>query len=277
MRHPSSVLSPAGPLLVLAAALTAHPLRAQREAPAPLRHHPLQLDCAHYHQAIESEVVTEVGNRRLQERTGRDGVLVVGATPGDSSIAIEAWFNALLVWREGVGERIEPETDGVIGGRFRGRLTPAGSYREEERPFVPDEVAAVADVGGTLQDFFPPLPEPRLGVGESWSDSLRWTFRRLPDAGVGGRPVERYRLDGLQDHTVPVLLPDSTVIDAVRSETETGTLYWDPELGMTAWAREVQVQADLVLGGRKPAWRTRIRQRNTVTRLAGEAGCSVGH
>ncbi|HSB55710.1 MAG TPA: hypothetical protein VLD58_15220, partial [Gemmatimonadales bacterium] len=92
------------------------------------RYHPLQLDCAGYRQQAQSSILLVAGRQRSRERTGRDGVLVLRAARADSSIRLEAWFDTLSLWREGSGERLEPDTDGLIGGRYRGLLTPFGSF-----------------------------------------------------------------------------------------------------------------------------------------------------
>ncbi len=100
-------------------------------------YHPLQLDCASYRQQVHSVIDLEGGRQRSRETTGRDGVLKVRASAQDSLLRLEAWFDTLTVWREGSGERMVPETDGVIGGRFKGLLTRSGVFTSVDRPFVP--------------------------------------------------------------------------------------------------------------------------------------------
>src|SRR5262249_42020461 len=90
------------------------------------RYHPLLLDGARYHLTAKAQIDLQSGKQRTRETSGRDGIVVLKATKEDSLIDLEAWFDTLDVWREGSGERIAPETDGLIGGRYKGRLTPSG-------------------------------------------------------------------------------------------------------------------------------------------------------
>ena len=97
-------------------------------------YHPLQLDCASYRQQVRSVIDLEGGRQRSRETTGRDGILKVRASAQDSLLRLEAWFETLTVWREGSGERLVPETDGVIGGRFKGMLTRLGAFTSKRIP-----------------------------------------------------------------------------------------------------------------------------------------------
>ena len=73
-------------------------------------------------------------------------------------MAVEAWLDPLSLVRRSPEAAITPDTDGLIGGRYRGSLSRSGVYSSKVRPFVPDEIAEIADMGGALDDFFPPLP-----------------------------------------------------------------------------------------------------------------------
>ena len=83
---------------------------AQQSGPA---YHPLQLDCATYRQEVRTAIRLEGGRQRSQETTGRAGTLILRANARDTLVVLEAWFDSLAVWREGGGERLEPETDGA--------------------------------------------------------------------------------------------------------------------------------------------------------------------
>ena len=163
---------------------------ASAQAPAAT-YHPLQLDCANYRQQVRSVIDLEGGQQRSRETTGRDGILTIRASAEDSLLRLEAWFDTLTVWREGAGERLEPETDGVVGGRFKGTLTRSGGFSSIDRPFVPDDVAQVADVGDALAELLPPLAPIPLLPGRAWKDDFGTVISRLPDGGSAGMPVQR--------------------------------------------------------------------------------------
>jgi hypothetical protein len=242
---------------------------AQQAAPA---YHPLQLDCARYRQEIRSVIDLAGARQRSRETTSRVGILTVRATARDSVIVLEAWFDSLSLWREGGGERLEPETDGVIGGRFGGTLSHSGIFSETDRPFVPDDVAQVADVGDALGELLPPLPTRFLTLGTAWQDGLGTVVTRLPDGRREGRVVERYRLDHRSTREESRLLPDSSEVRATRRERETGVFEWSKELGPVRWERDIIVEVDVPAGGpvRAP-FRTRIEQKATIERVGG--GC----
>lgn len=261
-------LQAAGCLAALAA-----PVAAQGSA-APA-YHPSQLDCSRYRQQVQSVILLDGVGQRSRETTGRDGTLTVRASAVDSLLRLEAWFDTLTVWREGAGERLEPETDGVVGGRFRGMLTRAGGFTESDRPFIPDEIAEVAEVGDALSELFPPLPPLALAPGAGWKDPLGTVILRIPDGSREGRRVERYRITRRLEREESRLLPDSTEVRAERSETETSVLEWSGELGPVRWAREIGVLVTVPMGGPvKQPFRTRIDQKVTVERVAG--GCRSG-
>ncbi len=240
------------------------------QAAAAPAYHALQLDCARYQQQVQSTILLDGGGQRSRERTGRDGILVVRAEAADSLIQLEAWFDTLAVWREGLGERLEPETDGVIGGRFRGTLTRAGGFIERDRPFVPDEIAQVADVGDALEELFPPLPAAALLPGGAWRDGFGTVILRSPDGNSGGRRVERYRINRRSEREESRLLSDSTVVRAHRNETESSILEWSGEVGPVRWDREITVEVTVPAGGPvKQPFRTRIEQVTSVARVAG--------
>ena len=251
------------------------PLGAAAQRTGPV-YHPLQLDCATYRQEVRTGIRLEGGRQRSQETTGRAGTLSVRANSRDTLLVLEAWFDSLTVWREGGGERLEPETDGMIGGRFRGSLTPHGAFIETDRPFVPDDIAQVADVGDALTELFPPLAPIALAPGAAWKDDSGTVISRSPDGRNEGRRVERYRLIRRSSRVESRLLPDSTEVRANRRESEAGTYEWSEELGLVRWEREITVDMDVPAGGLvKQAFRTRIEQLVTIQRL--ERSCEQPH
>jgi hypothetical protein len=252
-------------LLVLAATAAAQVPEAS--------YHSLQLDCANYRQQVRSVIELEGSRQRSRETTGRDGILLVRASSQDSLVRLEAWFDTLTVWREGSGERLEPETDGVVGGRFKGTLSRFGMFTSIDRPFIPDEVAQVADVGDALAELLPPLPPVPLAPGRAWKDDFGTVISRLPDGASGGQPVQRYRLIRRLSREESRLLPDSTAVRAIRQESEAGVYEWSGELGPVRWEREITVNVDVPAGGAvRQAFRTRIVQQVIVERIGGGCG-----
>jgi hypothetical protein len=196
------------------------------------------------------------------------------AVAADSLIRLEAWFDSLALWREGSGERLEPDTDGLVGGRYRGVLTRQGGYQASDTPFQPDEVAQVADLSGALGDLLPPLPPVALRPGGSWRDDLGTVITRLPDETLAGERMSRYRLLRRGTHEESRLLPDSTEVRATRAETESGIFSWSEELGPVRWERDLADEVTVPAGGPvKQPFRTRIEQKVTMERMA-EGGCS---
>jgi len=253
-------------LVLLAGLLPALPLPAQHPAP---QYSPRLLDGAAYWQEIRSVITIESGRDRTRETSLREGRLRVRATAADSLLALEAWFDTLAVWREGSGERLVPETDGVIGGRFRGLLTGLGGFRATEAPFVPDDLAQVAELTGALADLLPPLPPRLLAPGASVRDDFGTSFLRVPDGLVDGRRVARYRLARQQEGEELRLLPDSTEVRAVRRERETGVFSWSLDVGLVRWEREVTVEVVVPAGGVvKQPFRTVIEQTIVIQRAA---------
>jgi hypothetical protein len=241
-------------------------------AQAAPAYHPLQLDCGVYRQQVRSEIRLAAGRTRSRETTGRDGTLVLHAAASDSTISLEAWFDTLDVWREGSGVRIAPETDGVIGGRFKGILTRTGGFTSVDRPFIPDDVAQVADVGDALQELLPPLPPVPLKPGAAWRDDFGTVITRLPDGTSAGRPVQRFRLVRMSDALETRYLPDSTEVRANRHQSESGVYEWSSELGVVRWEREISIDVTVPAGGPvKTPFRTNIVQEASVVRLP--TGC----
>jgi hypothetical protein len=156
------------------------PMAAPRPTPASLRYEPAQLDCARFRERSRSVIETFVAGETVRETAGLDGGWRFRAAPGPGdSLRLEAWFDTLSVWRRSERDSLEPDTDGIIGGRYRGMLSPDGRYRAETRPFVPDPLQEVADLSRALDDLLPPLP-PRLpAFGESWSDGAGLEIRLL--------------------------------------------------------------------------------------------------
>src|SRR5687768_719747 len=134
-----------------------------------------QLNCATFQETGESRILTESGGRIRRQTSARHGTWQFRATSANTSLSLEAWLDSLTITRRSEETAISPDTDGLLGGRYRGMLSRTGLYTAEVHPFVPDEVAEVAGMATALDDFFPRVPPRSLKVGEVWADSLGLT------------------------------------------------------------------------------------------------------
>ena len=190
----------------------------------PARYTEARLGCATFRETVETEIRTAVGASAREERAGRAGLLSLRATAGDSGLQLLAWFDSLAVWREGPEGRSVPDTEGLLGGRWRGLLDARGRYAGRVVPFIPDEVAGVADLRGILEDFFPLLPDSALGDGATW----RWATRTSRDSTT--------------------VVEDSLAIPVHRESIESGSLVWSTAVGPIRWEREITVTAKIPAG-----------------------------
>ncbi len=254
----------------LTCVLTAGSLAAQ-SGPA---YHRLQLDCSTYRQSVHSTIELESRGQRSRESSDRDGRLRLRAVARDTLIQLEAWFDSLEVVREGAGERLVPETDGLLGGRYTGLLNRSGGFTSTDTPFIPDEVAQVSDLSDALTELLPSLPPGPLQPGAGWRDGFGTVIQRIADGTRDGRRVERYRLTRRLEREERKLLPDSSEVVARRRESESGSYEWAPDLGLVRWERTITVDVEVPSGGvvRQP-FRTRIQQQVTVERAAAGEGC----
>lgn len=243
-------------------------------SPDPVRYSAAQLDCAKFKQTVRSEIETSLAGAPRRETAGMAGRLVVRASPvGRDTLRLEAWFDSLSVWRRSAEGNIEPETDGLIGGRYRGTLAPFGRYQPEARPFVPDEIAEVADLSTVLDDLLPRLPPKPLAVGQTWADSNGLEIRRLPDsAASSGEPLLRFRLADRRAAQAATVKGDTVPIQLKQTTREDGTFAWHPRDGLLRRDRQVTVETYIPAGGRvrRPV-RSRIEQRIVLERLSGGA------
>jgi len=243
--------------------------------PATFRYTAVQLDCATFIDHGAGRLDAETGARRRRETLSRDGVLRFRARPGADGIAVEAWFDSLAVSRTSPEATLIPDTDGLIGGRYRGRLSPSGRYEASARPFVPDPVAEVSDVGAALDDLLPPLPPIALAAGQSWSDGAGLELRRLPDSVAQGRSLRRLALRARAESHEATIRGDTTGLKAVQVTTEQGEVDWDARLGLVRRVRHIVVETSVPAGGPlKLPVRSRLEQDATLTR--GRPHCSAG-
>src|SRR5512134_3436549 len=118
-----------------------------------------QLGCVRYGEVMDSRLTVESGGRMGSATSGREGDLIITASAplADQRVPLVAWYDSLRVWRVAGNARLEPNASGIIGGQYRGELGPDGSLVTRERPFVPDELREVMDLGAALDDLFPRL------------------------------------------------------------------------------------------------------------------------
>ncbi len=147
-------------LLALAGALGGAGLAAQQPGAVP--HYGAASGCFAYGERVTATSRTEAGARRREVTVEREGVLRLQVAPAAGGLGIEAWYDSLAVRvRAPEGETV-PDASGLIGGRWRGTLDSTGAWHESDRPFVPDELRAVMDVGALMGDFFPRGGEHRV-------------------------------------------------------------------------------------------------------------------
>jgi hypothetical protein len=247
-------------------------------SPADFTYTVSQLDCARFVERSRGTLDAETGAARRHETLRRDAVWLMRARPDSggvpaAALGIEAWLDSLALAREGPEGTRAPDTDGLLGGRYRGTLTATGRYTATARPFVPDEVAEVAELGGAMDDLLPPLPPVALAVGQRWSDSSGLELRRLPDSTAGRRVIRRLglRVRTQVDHadvrgnTIPV--------PAMQQLEEDGLVEWEPARGLVRRTRHIVVETSVPAGGAvRIALRSRLVQEVTLVRAAG--GCA---
>jgi hypothetical protein len=240
---------------------TAHP---QSEE---IRYTASQLHCARFLEAAESSIETETGGLVRDQTSGRTGVWLFRAAAAVDEVKVEAWLDSLSVWRTSREATIRPDTDGLLGGRYRGVLSRTGRYRSLARPFVPDEVAEVAGMSNALDDFFPPLPSRAIRPGQAWSDSSGLTLRRLADSGMSGVPLYRYELTGRRIARSAPVHGDTAALPLRQVTRESGTFVWHPYVGLLRRERRIVVETTVPAGRAvRQTVRSKIEQRITVWR-----------
>jgi hypothetical protein len=182
-------------------------------------------------------------------------------------VAVEAWYDSLAVTRRSAAGELSPDTDGLLGGRYRGLLGPAGDFTPSARPFVPDEVADVADLADALADFFQPLPSTRLAPGQAWRGPDN-VLRRLPDSVGASRPLARFAVESRRQVRRVVPRGDTLPVPVRQLVVEQGQFAWDPNDGLVHRTRDITVETTVPPGGRiRQAVRSRLVQHVELARL----------
>ena len=231
-----------------------------------------QLQCARFEETSRSTIQTETARRTRSQTSERRGLWQFRAAPSKSAISLEAWLDSLSINRQSAEATISPDTDGLLGGRYRGELSRTGAYTSKARPFVPDEVAEMADMATALDDFFPSVPPGPLPVGKSWTDSSGLTIRRLPDSALSGLPLFRFELERRGEIRVVAKRGDTLSIPHRQVSEEHGSFVWHPTLGLVRRNRRIVVQTVVPMSRtvRQPV-RSKVEQQIVVARnLSGD-------
>jgi hypothetical protein len=241
---------------------------AAAQAPAEFRYTSDQWRCVSLQERSRGVLEAETGLRRRRETLSRDGAWRVRGQPGPLGIVIEAWYDSLALSRQSPEGTLAPDTEGLLGGRYRGTLSPSGRYVATARPFVPDEVAEVSDLGAAMDELLPPLPPAALAVGERWGDSAGLEIRRLPDSMAGARTVRRLALRARADADRATVRGDTTAIAARQVTVEEGQVDWGATEGFLRRTRHIVVETSVPVGGpvRAPL-RSRLVQDVVVERV----------
>jgi len=235
-----------------------------------------QLDCARFLETVVSEILTQAAGRTRRQTSDRRGIWQFRAAPSNTDVALEGWLDSLVLSRSSPETTISPDTDGLLGGRYRGTLSRTGVYRSRVRPFVPDEVAEMAEMSGALDDFFPPVPSRTLKAGEQWTDSLGLTIRRLPDSALSGVPLLRFALDSRREARAAPTPADTLPLKLRQKSEEHGEFVWHPLLGLLRRDRRIVVETTVPPSRSvRQAVRSKVEQQITVVRdLTQRAGCA---
>lgn len=235
----------------------------------PLEYSAGQFTCAAFHQNIRSDIRTQSRGRTRAETAGRRARILLQAVKRADGLAVEAWFDSLEVWRRSGEAADRPDTDGLLGGRYRGILRPDGTWRAEDTPFIPDEVAEIVDLSNPVADLLPRLPPVRLRPGQLWSDSAGYDVRRLGDSTHSGVLLERYRVTLERRTSETRTMADSVPFEVSEREHQSGTFVWHPLLGVLFYDRAITVETSIPSDGPiRDAIRSRLEQRVTLTRLS---------
>jgi hypothetical protein len=264
-------------VLLLSIVLLPFPYRSAQGQDKGLGYTAHQLDCAGFLETGESRILTEAGGRTRNQTSTRRGIWQFRAVPTSRHVALEGWLDSLTVTRRSEETAISPDTDGLLGGRYRGTLTPRGIYTSRTRPFVPDEVAEVAGMHNALDDFFPPLPPRALKEGEIWTDSRGLTIRRLPDSALSGTPLYRFELERRSEARSAETPADTLPLRLQQKSNEQGEFVWHPQLGLLSRDRRIVVETTVPPSRSvRQAVRSKVEQRITLARDLDPPGCRPG-
>ena len=252
--------------LVLLLVFAAPALHAQGRAPS---YGPAQFRCVRFEERSVSDIVTETGTRRASARTGRSGELVLAGIPREDGVTLVSWYDRLAVWRMAAADSLAPDTDGVLGGHFRGTLSADGRYVASQRPFVPNAVRELSDVASALEDLLPPLPTRPLETGEAFRSGDSLTIQRLVDS----TGLQRYRVERETAGRVTPPAGDTLTPPFDRVVRDHGSFTWHADEGVRRYERRLEIEVMVPPGGAvKRAVRSEVAQRTTLVRLREDVG-----
>ncbi len=256
--------------LTLLAESTAYAQEALSPRPA---HSAAHLHCARFAETSHSEIETETARGSVKATADRAGIWNFRARDGVDGVMLEGWYDSLSIRRRTAEGEVSADTDGLIGGRYRGVLRPGGGYVETARPFIPDEVAQVADLSGAARDLLPPLPAVSLLPGEAWRDA-DLELVRLPDTTVTGRPLLRFRLTSRSEADETIPHGDTVPVPVRQTTVERGEIYWSAARGVVRRIRDITTEAVVPTGGRiRQPVRSVVVQHVELTRLPPQLAC----
>jgi hypothetical protein len=243
------------------------------QVPPPPAYAAAQLHCARFAETSHSDIETQTARGSVKATADRQSVWSFRARDSSAGVVLEGWYDSLSLRRGTAEIEVSADTDGLIGGRYRGLLKPSGEYVEIARPFFPDEIAEVADLSGAARDLLPRLPPTALERGASWRDSTL-ELSRLADTVVAGRRLLRFRLESRDKTREAVARGDTTPIPVRQVTVEQGEILWSPRSGLVRRTRDITIEATIPSGGRiQQPVRSRVIQKIELTRLSSRPGC----
>ncbi len=240
------------------------------QSPAP-SYYP---SCLAFLETVRTSIKSRSGNATLDDKAGREGLFVVRLAPRGDSLGVESWYDTLAVWRVTGTGREEPNVEGFLGGRYRGRLTRLGRYVGAAWPFVPPDLAQVANLGTVMDDFLPHLPPVDLPVGREWSDTTGLTIKRVSDLKDRNGPIRHYSWSWTRRVADRIDAADSVMIALEQLVREDGELRWSVKTGPLGWTRHLEISAHVpARQGVKQSVQTVIEQDITATRHPDDPVC----
>jgi hypothetical protein len=267
-------VSPALSLLAAVTVLIIAGPSAATQQPA-IAYAAIQLNCARFVEVGESRILTEAGGRTRRQTSNRRGTWQFRAVQADTNLVLEGWLDSLTITRRSEETAISPDTDGLLGGRYKGTLSRTGTYSARLHPFVPDEVAEVAGMATALDDYFPQVAPRSLGIGQSWTDSAGLTIRRLPDSTSSGVSLYRFELRKQGKSQVAASANDTAPLRLQQESDEAGQFVWNPQEGLLRRERSIVVETTVPPSRSvRQAVRSKVEQRLTLVRTSNARGCS---
>lgn len=260
---------PRGPFVIALVMLSPGSGGLLAQADSVTRYRVEAMACVALRQSVLSDLETVHGDDRRTETVGWEGDVVLRAeVDTGTGILVTAWFERLRVWRDIPEGRLEPATDGMLGGRYLGTLNPDGDYHALAAPFVPDAVSAIAAMDKALEEMFPPLPTSPLAEGGTTTDERGWSFDRLRDTLMAVGRVWRMRLVRTDTTSVSVDWGGGQASEGESVEVERGRMLWQPGVGPVSWNRRITTVVTFpATAVSARSVRTEVRQERRLERI----------